>query len=321
MKIKEPIGIKSIGKYVPSQKLRLITGDNGEVIIHEASKEETTYKMGSIALTNALAEGGINKSDLKHWLHCNDGPGDYLFQLVGRKILDEVEIGSCHTYNLYQSSNCSLLAIKLLIDHLRSDSTALIGGVSTSNSWKNHTYDRRVGDAVFGDGSAVLLLEKGNDSYTFDFFTMKTIGKYHDVAAFQAGGFLEEISQKTVKEDSFKYNIINERSYEELKKISVDIGIQTIEKTLEKAKLSRNDIDLLVLHSPTPKISSSFIKELALNSSSFIETVNDFGYMCSSGILLSLYEAVYNYQLKKGSKILVTSLGIDGNWCSAIITV
>lgn len=321
MKTKIPVGIKSIGRYLPKKQMNTVTGDGEKIIIHKAAKNDTTYRMGAIALENAITIAEINKEDLGHWLHCNDAPGDFLFQLVGRKILDEIQIGSCHTYNLYQSSNCSLLAIKLLIDHLRNDPEGYIGGVSSSNNWENHTDNRKIGDAVLGDGAAVLLLEKGSNRYCFDAFTFKTMGKYHDIAAFKVGGYLEEINQKSIQEGRFKYSLINKKHYYELKKRSVEIGIEVVEDTLKKAGISRNEIDLLVLHSQTPQISKELIESLKISKDSVVETVNCYGYMCSAGLLLSLHEAVYSRELPKNSKVLVTSIGIDGNWCAAIMTV
>ncbi|PFE01015.1 hypothetical protein COE15_25345 [Bacillus cereus] len=319
--MKNSIGVAALGLYLPKENQEIISKENSKINVHIANYEDTTYEMGKKALMNALENLNECKTDLKYWIHCNDSPGDYLFQLVGRKILDRVNVGRCNTYNIYQSSNCSLLAIKLLIDHLRNDEKAFLGGISTSNHWQYHSEDRTVGDAVLGDGAATLLLKKGVEQYTFDSFAIKTIGEYHDIAAIKIGGYLQPLNERVIQEGGFKYTLINEDKYLQLKKETHKIACEVADEALLKAGITKKEIQLVVLHSQTPGVSRSFIQEYGLNPSIVIETVNEIGYMCSGGILFSLSKAIYNYKPSKGSKILVISIGIDGNWCATIMTV
>jgi 3-oxoacyl-[acyl-carrier-protein] synthase III len=321
MKTKVPVGIRSLGRFLPQDHRTMTSAEGSDVRVHVAAPKNTTYKMGAEALLQALDRAGLQKEDLKHWLHCYDAPGDYLFQLTGRKILDQAGVERVHNYNLYQASNCSLLAIKMVIGHLRTDQDATIGGVSTATHWEYHSERRTIGDAILGDGAAVLLLEKGAERFTFDSFALKTIGKYNDVAAFKVGGFLEELNAKAIQEGRFKFTLVNPAHYEEVKARTVDVACEVADKALAEAGLSRGDVETLVLHCQTPSVSQRFIEAFGIDEARVIESVHDHGYMCSAGLLLSLEQFVHQRQPAPGSKALVTSLGIDGNWSAAVITV
>lgn len=317
------IGIRAVGSYMPEKTRTITSSEEMEVNIRVASEEETTYEMGANSIRDMVKRAGIQIDELeKQYFFVNqESYGDYLFQMHGRQIMDRVGVNRIVSFNMHQGGSSSLLLMRLLKNHLLVNKDVNFGIVGAPQSWEFHSVNRSLGDAILGDGAASLLLEKGYERHRILSIVNKTIGKYHDVIYNEVGGWKIPITDIPCREGKFVYKIHNIKKYKEIKDNMFSFLVPVIKKALQEANVSWEDIKKFVIHSPTPLMHEGFLKYFNLEEDQVIDTGGKYGFMCSSGLLLSLQTLIHDTYLNEGSKVLIISFGVDGNWGASVLEV
>lgn len=320
---KETIGIKSVGIFLPQEVRSIISPHGDAVSIRIAESDETPYEIGAKSIRNMVEKAKISLQDLEdqYFFFNEESYGDYLFQMHGRQIMDKVGVNRIISFNLIQGGNSSLMLMRLLMNHLRANDDSRFGVIGSPQSWGFHSQDRLLGDAVLGDGAASLLLERGYQKNRILSIVTKTISKYHDVIYNEVGGWKLPIADKPCKEGKFVYKVQNILHYKEIETQVFQILETVIEQALNKAKISWEEIERVVIHSPTQSHHNRFRKHFNLKEEQIIDSAKEYGFMCSAGILLSIDMLLNEENLKQGTKVLVPSFGVDGNWAAAVIEI
>lgn len=322
MSEKVSIGIRAVGSYMPQQERTILSPEGDSVTVRTSGPEETTYQIGAWSLQDMARRAGVELQDLENQYHffCNDSYGDYLIQMLGRQVLDRAGLNRVVSFNLNQGSNSALLGLKMLTHHLRGNDVRY-ASLSAPQVWEYHSENRLLGDAVMGDGSVSLLLEKGYDRYRFLSFATKTVGKYHDILYNEVGGWKVPIAEEPCREGRFVYKVHNREHYQEVKETTLDHLEEVIAKALQKAGTDWDELGKVVIHSPTPSLHRRFLERFGLAEEQVIDSGLRYGYMCSAGMMLSLQTLVCDTDLEKGTRVLAASFGLDGNWAAAVLEV
>lgn len=319
----ESVGIKAVGSYLPNRKKTIKSPEGRNICIHTASTDDTTYTMGEIAAKQMLEKAGLQPSDLsnQYIYGCCEAYGDYLFQMHGREIMTRAGVDNIISFNISQGPDCSLLATRLLMNHLAVHPEIKYGVIVAPEHWGYHSQERLLGDAVLGDGAAVLLLEKNHPNFCIRSIATKTIGKYNDIVYNEVGGWAVPLTEGPCKEGEFVVKVHNQQHYAEIKEIYMKNLELVMYDALKKAKVSWEMIDHFVIHSSTPLLHERFLIYFDLDEKNVYDSSMKYGYMCSAGLLLSLQSVIETHRFDKQSFVLATSLGVDGNWSAAVIEV
>jgi 3-oxoacyl-[acyl-carrier-protein] synthase III len=320
---KATIGIRAVGSFVPQQTRTIVSPEGREVTVRVASQEETTYTIGAYSVDDMLARAGLDKKEMENQYFFVNGEtyGDYLFQMHGRQIADKAGIDRIISFNLYQGSNSSLMLMRMLLNHLRVDNDATYAMLAAPETWEHHSVGRLLGDAVLGDVSTVLLLEKGYERNKILSIATKTIHKYHDIVYNEVGGWVVPIGEEPCAGGRFVYKVQNVKHYEEVKTKTLDILEPVMQQALDKAGVKWDEIGKFVIHSATPTLHERFLERFNLTEEQVIDSGLEYGYLCSAGLLMSLQTLVHHTELAAGTKVLTAAFGIDGNWAAAVIEV
>ena len=96
---------------------------------------------------------------------------------------------------------------------------------------------------------------------------------------------------------------------QELFKVAVNSMAEAVEKVLEKAGLTMDDVDCVVPHQANDRIISAVAKKLNIPKEKIFININKYGNMSAASIAVALYEAVDCGAIKKGSTVVLVTFG------------
>ncbi len=170
-----------------------------------------------------------------------------------------------------------------------------------SNKKDINDLNASIGDFVFGtDGKGENTL-KVERSATKEPADIEWLSKYIDLPTGLVGGRMIMNSPKV-----FLFA---------LRKVPV-----LIDAILKKENLTRDDIDLFILHQANGKMLDFIRKRMKIPQEKFIINIDEIGNTVSASIPLAVYSTLKDSKIKKGSKVLVAGFGIGLSWGATVIT-
>ena len=316
------LSIAAVGSFVPEARDE-VDVPGGPAVVPAAGPDDLPYAMAKAAVTDAMARAGRSVGDLngQYLLVCNEGPGDYLFQLTGRIVLDDLGVGRAHGYSFTQGGNSAVFGLYLLACHLANNPEASLGMVLAPQHWRHHSVGRRLGDAALGDGAAAILLERGGAGPRLLSIAATSEGRYHDIAYSEVGGWAVPMTEDPCRNGRFVYRVHNERAARYVRAVSVERSVPVIEQALEEAGIAWDEVDRVVLDTATPDLAEGFRDRFGLPESAVVDAGLGKAWLCSAGILLGIGRLLEQQALAPGSRVLVTSLGVDANWAAAVVEI
>ncbi len=330
MKI-DGLTLGGVGRFLPCH-LAAVTVPTlpDPVMVPAAGSEDLPYAMATTAVRDALLQAGRDVEDLngQYLLVCNEGPGDYLFQLAGRMVLDDLGVGRAHTYSFTQGGNSAVFALYLLACHLANNPDAQRGVVLATQHWKYHSVGRRLGDAALGDGAAAALLERGGAGPRLMAISASSEGQFHDIVYSEVGGWAVPMTEDPCRNGRFVYRVHNERAARFVRAVTVERADAVIARAMDDAGIGWDSVDAVVLDTATPDIAEGFARRFPIGRHRLITPGLGHAWLCSAGIMFALARLLQEMSvphlqptLHGGSHVLVISLGIDANWAAAVMEV
>ena len=94
---------------------------------------------------------------------------------------------------------------------------------------------------------------------------------------------------------------------------------QLVENTLIKNSLKKEDIDLFVFHQANKYMMDFLRKKIKIDPAKFYFCLENVGNTVSSTIPIALKEAMMDYSIKSGDKVLIAGFGVGYSWGGAVL--
>jgi 3-oxoacyl-[acyl-carrier-protein] synthase-3 len=194
----------------------------------------------------------------------------------------------------------------------------------TSETYSKHIHpmDKSV-RTIFGDGAAATLVSESEDSMINE-FVLGTDGSGYDKLIVHTGGMRKARDRQSAQEMTDDSG--NIRSHDHLFMDGAEIFNFTLEKvpvlvkqTLEKNKLTMDQIDLFVFHQANKFMLDTLRKVTQIPRDKFYVNMEDTGNTVSSTIPIALHRAVRDGKLKKNMKVMLVGFGVGLSWGSVVI--
>ncbi|AQQ53921.1 beta-ketoacyl-ACP synthase III [Planococcus lenghuensis] len=299
-------GIIGIGRHLPEQVLtnadlekRMDTSDEWirtRTGIEErriARDEENTSHMALRAAQRAIDDSGITPEKIGLILVATVTP-DYGFPSVASMI--QQELGAVNAAAMDLSAACAgfmygLTTAKQFIDGNVYDYILVVGveKLSKITDWQ----DRNTA-VLFGDGAGAAVMGKvseGRGILSFELGTDGSGGKY----LLQDGDFIS----------------MNGR---EVFKFAVRQMGESAEGVINKAGLTKDDIDMLIPHQANIRIMEASRTRLDLPPERMSKTVHKYGNTSSASIPISLVEELESGKIKDDDVIVMVGFGGGLTW-------
>ncbi len=327
MKDKQSVGILGTGAYLPEKVLtnfdlekmvdtsdewiRTRTGIRERRIVTEnLASSDLAYQASLEALKNA----NLTPDDIDLIIVATITP-DHLFPSTAC-ILQE-KLGAKRAAAMDISAACSgfLYGITTATQFIQNGlyNNALVIGVEVLSKITDWT-DRNT-CVLFGDGAGAAVIGKVKDGFGFLAFELGADGSGGNLLIQKAGGSRLPASIDTVKE---KLHFIY-MAGSEVFKFAVRIMENASINVIEKAGLTKDDINFLVPHQANFRIIDAARKKLELAEDKVVINLDRYGNMSSASIPIALHEAVLDNRIKDGENIVMVGFGGGLTWGAAVM--
>ena len=328
--------IIGLGMYVPenvvtNDDLTSVIETSDEWIVERTGIKErrhilkgdgnTTASMGVKAAKIAIERANINKNEIDLILFATLSP-DYYFPGSGVLVQKLLEIDTCPAMDIRNQCSGFIYALSTADQFIKTGmykNVLVIGSENHSGGLDFTTRGRGV-SVIFGDGAGAAVVSRSDDIDNGILSThLHSQGQFAEELSLigpSTNRWVPEILKANDPDDISYYPYMNGQL---VFKNAVIRFSEVIMEALNKNKLKKDQIDLLIPHQANLRISQFIQKKFGLDDSKIYNNIESYGNTTAGSIPIALTEAWEKGMVKSGNLIVLAAFGSGFTWGSAII--
>ncbi len=168
---------------------------------------------------------------------------------------------------------------------------------------------------IFGDGAGAVLLRASEGTAGIRATALGSDGSGGDLLMVPAGGSAMPACAETVAQ-GLHYLAMDGRQVYRFASRTVP---RVIEQVLEKAKMSLDEVDLIIPHQANLRIMEAVAKRLHLPDEKFYANIDEYGNTSAASVPIALCEAVDKEYVAPGQKIVLVGFGAGLTWAAVAL--
>lgn len=321
------VKILSIGKYLPE---KIMTNEDFEKILDTSDQwitertgikkryfvknNESASDLAIPAIEEAIKKANISKNDLDAIVVTTVTP-DYLFPSTGCVILKKLGIKNIPAYDILAGCTGFIYGLDIAKNIIETGNYRNVLVVSVEVLSKIMDFTDRNTAVLFGDGATATIFTKSEKDEGILSSVIFGDGENFEDLIMPAGGSVNPATIETVNNRDHFIKMNGKAIF----KRAVNYMIYSTEKVLEKANLTKNDIDLYIPHQANKRIIEAVANFFEVDVSKVYITVDKYANISSVTIPIALYDAIEEGIVKSGSKVLLTAFGAGFTYGAAIV--
>ena len=327
--MKRPIAyMAGIGKYAPRRVMRneefaaLGLDTNDEWILqrtgirerHISAPDETNRYMSAAASRTAMDRAGVHAGELDLVVVGTASP-DRLLPSTAVEL--QAELGATRAAAFDVSAACSSWLYGLIVAEglmmNGSAETALVVGterLSAISDWKD-----RSTIVLFGDGAGATVLKRSKQGKGILSTYFRSDGTLADLLHRPSGGSTRPFDEAVLSDRTHFIQMEGREVF----KHAVRSMSDACDRALDGAKLTGNDIDLLIPHQANIRIIEATAKHAGVAMDKVYVNVDRYGNTSSASIPIALEEALACGRVGEGSNVLLVAFGAGFTWASLVV--
>jgi 3-oxoacyl-[acyl-carrier-protein] synthase III len=281
---------------------------------HIAGEGETTCSLGASAARIAMERAGVLPGEVDVIILSTATP-DRLLPATAVDI--QAELGSKRAAAFDLSAACSGWLYGLTVGegliHSGNAETVLVIGSEKMSSIVDWT--DRATCVLFGDGAGATVLKRSTKGRGILSTYMRSDGTLAELLYRPHGGATVPISPKVLAERTHLVHMAGREVFKHAVRSMSDAA----DRALDGAKLTGQDIDLLIPHQANIRIIEATAKHAGIPMDKVYVNVDRYGNTSSASIPISLDEALESGRVKEGSTVLLAAFGAGFTWASMVI--
>jgi len=310
--------ISALGTYVPPRVLsnadleKMVETSNDWILErtgirerHLADKGVATSDLAVEAARKALVQRGIPATDLEAILVATVTP-DMFFPSTA--CLVQHKLGASGVWGFDLSAACSafLYALQTGAQYISTGMHKKVMVIGSDVMSSIIDYTDRATCVIFGDGAGAVILEPAEeDGLGLIDYIHEVDGSGGNALYMPGGGSLNPSSRETVEK---KMHYVHQDG-QAVFKFAVRKQTELCEKLLKRNNLKGCDIDAFIPHQANRRIITATADRLGLRPESLVINIDRFGNTTAGTIPLAMQTAVEEGKLKKGSLVMLASVG------------
>ena len=287
------------------------TGIHERRIAHEG---QTTCSMASEAALIAMEKAGTQPGELDVIVFSTATPD----RLLPATAVDlQAELGATRAAAFDISAACSgyLYGLTVAEGMIMSGvaETALVVGAEKMSSivdWQD-----RSTCVLFGDGAGATVLKRSRHGKGILSAFMRSDGKLAELLYRPHGGSTTPFCQKVLDERSHYVKMAGREVF----KHAVRSMAEASDRALDAARLTGNDIDLMIPHQANIRIIEATAKHANIPMEKVYVNVERYGNTSSATIPIALSEALDSGRIKEGMNVMLVAFGAGFTWASMVV--
>src|SRR5437588_5493496 len=272
---------------------------------HVVDKGVATSDLATEAARIALAQRGIDASEIESIVVATVTP-DMLFPSTACLVQHKLGAKGAWGFDLSAACSAFIYSLQTGAQFIASGShkRVLVIGADVMSSIIDYT--DRATCVIFGDGAGAALLEPAeDDSEGIIDFIHEVDGAGGQFLYMPGGGSLNPTSKETVDK---RMHYVHQDG-QQVFKFAVRKQTELCQKLLERNGLKGSDIDAFIPHQANLRIINATADRLGLRPESVVVNIERYGNTTAGTIPLAMNTAVEEGKLKKGSLVLMASVG------------
>ena len=310
--------ISALGTYVPPRLLtnadleRMVDTNNEWIMTrvgirerHIAEKGVASSDLAVEASRKALAQRGMEPSQIEVIVLGTVTP-DMFFPSTACVV--QYKLGAKGAWGFDLSAACSafLYSLQVGAQFIASGAHKRVLAIGADVMSSIIDYTDRATCVIFGDGAGAAILEPAeNDSEGLMDFIHEVDGSGGQFLYMPGGGSLHPTSKETIEK---KMHYVRQDG-QQVFKFAVRKQTELCLRLLDRNGLKGSDIDVFIPHQANLRIINATGERLGLRPESVIVNIDRYGNTTAGTIPLAMSTAIEEGKLKKGSLVLLASVG------------
>lgn len=310
--------ISALGTYVPPRVLsnadleRMVDTSNEWILTRVGIRERhivdpgvATSDLAAEAARKALSHRGFSPTDIELIVLGTVTP-DMFFPSTACVVQDKLGARGAWGFDLSAACSAFVYSLQVSAQFIASGAHKRVMAIGADVMSSIIDYTDRATCVIFGDGAGAAILEPAeNDSEGFIDFIHEVDGSGGQFLFMPAGGSLHPSSKETIAK---KMHYVHQDG-QQVFKFAVRKQAELCLKLLERNGLKGSDIDVFIPHQANLRIINATADRLGLRDGNVIINIDRFGNTTAGTIPLAMNTAIEQGKLKKGSLVLLASVG------------
>ena len=321
------VGIVGIGSYVPDNivtnlDLEQLVDTKDEWIIsrtgikqrHIAPKDMPVSELCYQAALRALEDAQIAPEEVELIIVATITP-DYAFPATACLVADRLGAKNAAAFDLEAGCTGFIYGVATGSQFIASGmyKTVLVIGGETMSKILN--WEDRSTCILFGDGGGAAVLQPVKEGFGFLSFELGSDGSGGTLLSQPAGGSKCPTTLETVEKNLHTLQMEGKEVYKFAVRIMGDVSF----KVLEKAGLTKEDIDVLIPHQANIRIVDAAVRRLGISRDKVVVNLDKYGNMSAASIPLALDEAFRAGLISEGDIIVMVGFGTGLTWGACVL--
>jgi 3-oxoacyl-[acyl-carrier-protein] synthase-3 len=274
----------------------------------------TTCSMGADAGRKAMERAGVHPGQLDMIILSTATP-DRLLPSTAVDLQAELGAGRAAAFDVGAACSGWLYGMTVaegMITAGTAETILVVGSekMSAIVDWKD-----RATCVLFGDGAGAAVVQRAKTGKGILSTFLRSDGKLADLLYRPAGGATNQFSQQVLDERSQFVRMAGREVF----KHAVRSMSEAAARALDSARLTGDDIDLLIPHQANVRIIEATAKHAGISMDKVYVNVDRFGNTSSASIPIAIDEAIEKGRIRDGSTVLLVAFGAGFTWASMII--
>ena len=279
-----------------------------------ARNGESTCSMAADAARKAMERANVHPGQLDTIILSTATP-DRLLPSTAVDLQAELGAGRAAAFDVGAACAGWLYAMTVAEGMITSGvaETILVVGsekMSAIVDWKD-----RATCVLFGDGAGAAILQRAKSGKGILSAYMRSDGKLADLLYRPAGGATNQFSQQVLDERTHYVRMAGREVFKHAVRSMSDAA----DRALDSARLTGDDIDLLIPHQANIRIIEATAKHSGIPMEKVYVNVDRFGNTSSASIPIAIDEAIERGQIHDGSTVMLVAFGAGFTWASMIV--
>lgn len=322
-----PVGIVGVGMYVPPQvvtnkEFEKILATSDEWIVSRTGIRERRRACQKIATSDlcleaavmALKDAGVVAEEVDLIIVGTLTP-DYLFPATA--CIVQKRLGATRAAAFDLEAGCTGFVYGLTVGQqfiaTGMYKTVLVIGaeiLSRVSNWAD-----RSTCVLFGDGAGAVVLQAVPEGFGILSSTLGSDGDLEEALIQPGGGARIPASLESVQQGLHTIHMRGSDVF----KFAVRVMGEAALEAIEKAGLTKDQIDFLIPHQANNRIVEAALRRLDLPWEKVYVNLERYGNMSAASVPVALYEALREGKIKQGDIVVLVAFGAGLTWAASVI--